>query len=391
MLEAFDQVRTVSNNQCSALLERPGYQRDREISRVKELEKTKRTLLALSLTFLAVSIAAVGFAYATDDSASSKVSQSSSMESQRTLVIDQGPSYVLVRNNIRQGSINSHFGLWFSTAHGIVLREEFSRNSEIGTNESEANFHLMVAYVSLVEFKDANGNGAFDNGTDTLVQTVSLRNLAYTPPMYVPITSQDGKKGISIAANSTASATNFIFGVKADLFGQYAVIDGKVIAPTESKITTYILNFPFKDSTDKVALQVVAVSAYNIEHETSASENIIRVRSSTAQGFYTWTTTATVKGQTVSVAPGYETVKNHAVINLAYPSGTSIIHDPILGIDFSLPSFVDSSLLVMVAIAGVAVAGVLLYAGRREIARIFSPKVFFAVRRTEISPKTKRS
>src|SRR2546422_37638 len=283
ILEAFDQLRPVSNNQCSALLERPGYQRDREISRVKELEKTKRTLLALSLTFLAVSIAAVGFAYATDDSASSKVSQSSSMESQRTLVIDQGPSYVLVRNNIRQGSINSHFGLWFSTAHGIVLREEFSRNSEIGTNESEANFHLMVAYVSLVEFKDAN---------------------------------------------------------------------------------------------DKVALQVVAVSAYNIEHETSTSENIIRVRSSTAQGFYTWTTTATVKGQTVSIAPSYETVKNHAVINLAYPSGTSIIHDPILGIDFSLPSFVDSSLLVMVAIAGVAVAGVLLYAGRREIARIFSPKVF---------------
>ena len=347
-----------------------------DIFPVKVSEKTKKTLIALSLAFLAVSIAAVGFVYATEDSASSNVNKASSTEIHRTLLIDQGANFVLVRANIQQGSIDSHFGLWFSTAHGIVLREEFSRNSEIGTNETEANFHLMVAYVNLVEFKDVNGNGAFDNGTDTIVQTMSLRNLTYTPPMYTQIASQDGKKGIEVTANSTASATNFIFGVKADLFGQYAVVDGKVIAPTQSKITTYILNFPFKDSSDKVALQVVAVSAYNIEHETSTSENTIRVRSSTAQGFYIWTTTATVNGQTVSVSPSYETVKNHAVINLAYPSGTSIVHDPILGIDFSRPSFVDTSLLIMVAIAGVAVAGVLVYAGRREIARIFSPKVF---------------
>jgi len=292
------------------------------------------------------------------------------------LLVEQGSNFVLVRANLQQGSLNSHFGLWFSTAHGIVLREEFSRNSEIGDNESEANFHLMVAYVGLVEFKDVNGNGAFNNGTDTVVQLMSLRNLTYTPPLSTPITSQDGKHGIQIVANSTASATNFVFGVKADLFGQYAVVDGKVIAPTESKITTYILNFPFKNTGDKVALQVVAVSAYNIEHETSTSENTIRVRSSTAQGFYTWTPSATVDGQTVTVKPSYETVRNHAVINIAYPSGTSIIHDPILGIDFALPSFVDTSLLIMVAIAGVAVAGVLVYAGRREIARIFSPKVF---------------
>ncbi len=292
------------------------------------------------------------------------------------MLVEQGSNFVLVRANLQQGSLNSHFGLWFSTAHGIVLREEFSRNSEIGDNESEANFHLMVAYVGLVEFKDVNGNGAFDNGTDMVVQLMSLRNLTYTPPLYTPIISQDGKHGIQIVANSTASATNFVFGVKADLFGQYAVVDGKVIAPTESKITTYILNFPFKNTSDKVALQVVAMSAYNIEHETSTSENTIRVRSSTAQGFYTWTSSATVDGQMVAVAPSYETVRNHAVINIAYPSGTSIIHDPILGIDFALPSFVDTSLLIMVAIAGVAVAGVLVYAGRREIARIFSPKVF---------------
>ena len=339
------------------------------------VRKTKKTLIALCLAFLAVSIAAVGFAYATDDTGS-RANMSSSNENHRTLIVDQGSNFVLVRANIQQGSIDSHFGLWFSTAHGIVLREEFSRNSEIGDSESEANFHLMVAYVSLVEFKDVNGNGAFDNGTDTIVQEINLRNLTYTPPIATPITSQDGKHGIQIVANSTASATNFIFGVKADLFGQYAVVDGKVIAPTESKITTYILNFPFSNTTDKVALQVVAVSAYNIEHETSTSENTIRVRSSTAQGFYTWTATATVNGQTATVAPSYETVRNHVVINLAYPSGTSIIHDPILGIDFALPSFVNTSLLIMVAVAGVAVAGVLIYAGRREIARTFSPKVF---------------
>jgi hypothetical protein len=341
------------------------------------VRKTKKTLVALSLAFLAVSIAAVGFAYATENSASSNASQFTSIETERSLLIDQGANFVLVRANIQQGSISSHFGLWFSTAHGIVLREEFSRNSEIGDNESEANFHLMVAYVSLVEFKDVNGNGMFDNGTDTVVRVMSLRNLTYTVPTYIPITSQDGKHGIEIAANSTASATNFIFGVKADLFGQYAVVDGKVIAPTESKITTSILNFPFKSTSDMVALQVVAVSAYNIEHETSTSESTIRVRSSTAQGFYTSSLTAMVDGKTVTIAPpSTETVRYHAVISVAYPYGTSIIHDPILGIDFGLPSFVDTSLLIMVAIAGVAVAGILVYAGRREIARIFSPKVF---------------
>jgi len=250
----------------------------------------------------------------------------------------------------------------------------FSHESEISDSENESNFHMIVAYINLAEFKDVNSNGVYNPGTDLSVNNVSLASLTYTEPTATMITSQDGKQGVDLYVNGTGTGGLF-FSVKADLFSQYALVNNKFIQPTETKITTTINGYAPKQAGDMVALQVVAISQYSIEQDTATTDNTLRVRSATAQGFYNWTPTASVDGKTVTVGSSVSKLGKLWAINLAYPTGNSIVHDPILGFTFTATPLLSGALLIGAAITSLAVFGVLVYAGRRQLARIVAPKL----------------
>ncbi len=289
-------------------------------SSVKVRKKLKKIIVPLLISFLAIGIVSTAFVYASaDDSQTSNV-----MQVERKLNINDTPQGVLIRSNVEQGTVENHFGLLFNTVHGIVIYVAFSQENDVGSNESEAAPHLRIAYVSLTEFKDNNGNGGLD-ANDTIVQTVSLQNLTYTQPSWKMITSQDGKPGYELASNATARDGVF-FGVVADIYQQYARVGNTLIPPTSTKITTTIQRFPFKQSGTKLALSVRATSAFRLEDETANSEQSIGVRSATAQGFYSWTPNAMVEGQSVPVASTTEKVQHKWLINLSYPQGQTIVH-----------------------------------------------------------------
>src|SRR5213594_1198642 len=234
-------------------------------------------MIPMLLGLLATSLAMTGFVHAAGDDPSTQ-NANAEMKLHRSMIIDTSPDAVLIRTNVANGTVENHIGILVSTAHGIMIHVAFSHETEISDVENEGFLHLRIAYVSLTEFNDTNRNGALDS-TDNAVQVISLQNLSYTPPSWKPILSQDNKRGVEIMSNATDTRTGLFFGIVADIFPQYAIVSNVIVPPTATKITTTINNFPFKSTADKLALQVRAVSASQIEQETPTSDQTIRVRS----------------------------------------------------------------------------------------------------------------
>jgi len=301
----------------------------------------------------------------------------------RDVRIDASPTAIMIRSEVENGTVENHFGLLVATQRerddhvrdGLVIHVAFSHETEVGDVENEAFLYMRIAYLALTEFVDTNGNGALDTGVDNVIKHVPL-NTTYAPLEYSSILSDDGKQGWRIVARTE----NGLFEVTAEMFPQYAVVDGTIVPPTATKITTVINNFPFTnpgDPNDRVALRILAISKTVIEHETPTTEEKIRVRSATAEGFFTWAPTAQVDGVTVNVKSSLTRLERPRwIINLAYAQGSSIVHDPILGFSFGSTPILTSRLLIGAAIAATAMFGVLVYLGRRQLAGVFTPKPF---------------
>ncbi len=338
----------------------------------------KKILAPLLLALMAMSMTTLAYGYTNYP----RTTTDQTVQTKTIRMIDPYASpdgtFVIIRSGVQNGTVENHFGILVSTyrltdtsfTHGLVIHVAFSQEVDIGDVENTAFLHIRIIYLGLTEFSDTNGNGALDTGVDTVVKTIPL-NVTYVPLEFSPIVSEDGKYGYEV----TATTSNGMFSVKADIFPQYAVVNGTIVSPTATKISTTINNFPFDNPDDKVALRVMAQSRMVLEHETPSLEERIRVRSATAQGFYEWAPTATVDGQPVQVVSSLTRLDNgHWIINLAYPSGTTILHDPILGFDFGATPLLTGRLLIGAAIAAIAVFGVLVYVGRRQLVRVFNPK-----------------
>ncbi len=334
----------------------------------------KKMLAPLLLALLAISLTGVTFAHEANDPQRTSGDQNDHDNDERHMDISSSSNEVIVRSRVENGNVENHFGLFFTNSHGVVIHVAFSQESEVGDQETDAFLHLRIAYVNLTEFTDTNDNG-LDPG-DTIVKTISLQNLTYTALDQMPgtITSQDGKTGFEIRTNSTNGPNGMVFGVIADIFPRYAVIDNTIVPPTATKITTLINGFPFNDPRDKVALQVRAESKMTIEHDNPPNEERIRVRSATAEGFFTISPNATVDGPSVPVQTTFTKTEHLWVINIAFQQGSTIFHDPVLGFDFGPTPILTTSLLIGAAVASLAVFGLLVYLGRRQLARVFSPK-----------------
>ena len=299
---------------------------------------------------------------------------------ERDVRIDASPTAIMIRSEVENGTVENHFGLLVATQRerddhvrdGLVIHVAFSHETEVGDVENEAFLYMRIAYLALTEFVDTNGNGALDTGVDNVIKHVPL-NTTYAPLQYSAVVSEDGKQGWRIVARTE----NGLFEVTAEMFPQYAVVDRTIVPPTATKITTVISNFLFDRTDSRVALRVMAISKTVIEHETPTTEEGIRVRSATAEGFFTWAPTAQVNGGTVNVESSLTRLERPRwIINLAYDRVSSIVHDPILGFSFGSTPILTSRLLIGAAIAATAMFGVLVYLGRRQLAGVFTPKPF---------------
>ncbi|MFQ5710701.1 MAG: PepSY domain-containing protein [Candidatus Geothermarchaeales archaeon] len=272
-----------------------------------------------------------------------------------------------VESKIEKEDMENEFKVTFETKEGVNIEVKYEAEAEMGENETEAELKLGVIFLSIVEYIDNDGTGAL-SANDTTVQIIKLTELSYSQPNVTLIRSEDNETGYRFESHSLG---NFTFQIIAVVFEKYALVNGTLVSPTETKITIGIENFPYKNETSMLALQISATSKMEIEEETSNTEREVKVVSEIAEGYFSWVDWVIVDGDNQTVGSSLTQSEGGTLINLCYPRGNSIVHDPKLGVGVKVPLVLTPLLTTpayMTTIVAVTLVAMALYfIGRREL------------------------
>ncbi len=212
---------------------------------------------------------------------------------------------------------------------------------------AEEEVEMRVTFHRVIEFEDADGDGAYSPLDDDLVREFFVEGLAVEDLTSGPF-EVDGKVGQRIMVNYTfPGAGNFslVFWV----FGQFAFVNGVPVRPSEAKIDIHIEDFPFLKDESLVAVDLIVKTEFEIESEdVTADELIARGEEHTA--FFRWASEATVDDVTkpvnstlvsekikVEIESDEGEFENRTRLFLTYARGAVIVHDPTVGIAAVVP------------------------------------------------------
>jgi hypothetical protein len=234
----------------------------------------------------------------------------------------------------------------------VALYNATGSSSDGGRNMSVTWAVGGISLLGLFEFNDTAGTGVYNKTQDG--QPLSKINFDEIPWTLTTkqITGPGGASGYEI--DITGTNGTFSFTMSADIFNTGVVIAGTPVAPTEAKINFSIQNYPFVSSNGDLALiaifggqqhygnisTVISVSTTGSGDETVETYNRQTTASISKSSFsyFTWSSTATVDGQSKPVQSEQLNNGTFYRILLNYPHGNSILHDPILGVGVGSPS-----------------------------------------------------
>jgi hypothetical protein len=224
------------------------------------------------------------------------------------------------------------------------IKVSIERSTHNGTAEPE--IEAEVEFREIIEFVDSNGNGAYESGDDE-ISSFDLRDTEYNELDYTTATTADGETEHIV----TAQTSNGIFRVVLHAVGDFAVIESGVISPSEIKLDLIIEDYPYEEDNTQLALMAKLETEAEVdlhdddEDDEEDDEDELKITAPEAEAFFSWANNATVDGQ---VTPVYTTIvpdENGKKIFFAYTRGTSINHDPKLGVPYlTLPS--DTGVLI---------------------------------------------
>jgi len=253
---------------------------------------------------------------------------------ERKLEIETSETKAKVESEIETEDMENEIEIELSAEEGVSIELKYKNETETDEEEIEAELELKVQFLSMVEYIDSDKSGNL-TGEDARVQTLDLEELSYSGPEVSTITSVDGETGYRFELIGTLD--DFEFNITAVLFSSYALVDNTLVSPTETKITIGIRNFPFEDDTSALALQSKATSKMEIEKEDETTESEIKVKSAIAEGYFSWESWAIADDVNRAVNHSFTKTDHGTLINLCYPQGSTIIHDPKLGVWIQLP------------------------------------------------------
>ncbi len=111
------------------------------------------------------------------------------------------------------------------------------------------------------------------------------------------------------------------------------------ISPTEVKVDFIINNFPWNSTTSRLALFSAFGGVSSSAQVTRADNQTTAINYKNAFAYFTWASTATVDGSTVSVVSNQTSKDSGAIqeVQMNYPHGSSITDDPIIGVGSGSP------------------------------------------------------
>lgn len=256
-------------------------------------------------------------------------------------------------------------------------RVSVKHEEKSGGDESEQK--LEARLLALVEFVDANGNGAYDPeetiasawGLGKAAKDARIRTngtVAWRDLEVRDVSSGDlaGKK-LSGRASFGPNAT---FGLDFYVYGNLTFVGDAPLAPTEAKIDVVVQHYPYARADSALAVIVDLYAKEEVEADAgdARTEGMYSEMSAGALDFrltFTWLENATVDG--VDRAVRSTVLKNQekieedgiaqkARVALSYARGDLIVHDPTIGARYEAASADARAVPVPAVSLAVAVA-----------------------------------
>lgn len=241
---------------------------------------------------------------------------------------------------------------------------KFELEYEEETEALETEQKLEVRLSRLLEFVDGDGDGIFDEG-ETILSSYAIGSDGDDLSGDVPengsvLWAQPTLSDLSVGAmtgkkiearGSFGADGNATFGLDIMVFGDFTMLNGSQLMPTDVKIDFLILDFPYTSNDSQVGLLMKTKTKQEQERENEhidADEDGIVASSATDLSAvnlaFTWKSMANIDGVDATVgttvlaqeveseADEYE-FKQRFV--LSYARGDAIIHDPVAGVAYA--------------------------------------------------------
>lgn len=293
----------------------------------------------------------------------------------RQLDISASADHVEIESQLESGGTEDSFKIEVSTSpDGVEFKVGF--DTENSTAETEREFE--VQFEKIVEYIDDNSNGLYDKETDTEVQTLRLES--FNPIAYSVENHTDGR--IHILKVTT---TDDVFSAVIYAAGEFADINGTVIAPTQVKIDVIIQDFNYLENDSQLALEVKLEASMEKSYEDitedeedgrSTEEAAVDVIMDEVSGFFSWKETAEIDGITYPInASIVEVSPTQQNIYLNYVRGDVIIHDPKVGFEnllvgtsgiIGIGELLADNFVPVAAIGAIAAIGMIALVKRRS-------------------------
>lgn len=282
---------------------------------------------------------------------------------------------------------------------------KFKLKFEEETGQVETEQKLEVVLQRLFEYRDANGNGAYDDG-ETVVSAYRIGgsgdSLSDAPDSgqmnWATPTIADHQVGAKSGKKMGATATfgpngSGEFGLDMMVFGDFTNLASGQLKPTDVKIDFIIKHYPYEadDTAIGLLLKTKTKQEVEMEHEDIENDEEGITASSTTDVnqvtlMFAWKQSATIDGVDLPVAT---TVLSSAMESeqdgsesefeykkrfvISYARGDVIVHDPVAGVGYGGMAATDAGWLdalmpgftTLLATASISVAAIALRPRRK--------------------------
>jgi hypothetical protein len=326
-----------------------------DLSKDKKLKKSmlkRKSLVSFMVFFLAMLLVVNLFAptviASEDDEDDDGIDDETEDLNERGVHVDQEPKRVEIESVLLNADRIEEIEVEMRAEDAIKVKLEFSKHN----NSVEPELEISVEFREIIEFIDENGNGLYDNGDDE-ISSYDLRDTFYDDITYYTQTTVDGETEHIMEAQTSDG----IFKVVMHAVGNFAKIESGVLTPSEIKLDLIIQNYPYEEDDSQLALMSKLESELEVEdeheheeehgeigedhlsEEEDEHEEKLVISSSDVTGFFSWLDTAEVDGVSTPVKTTWKNESDGGVkLYFAYERGTSINHDPKIGVPYLMVS-----------------------------------------------------
>jgi hypothetical protein len=297
-------------------------------------------------------------------------------ENEREVHVEYSENEVQIESSFENGDIENEFQIKVSAeSDGLKFKLEYQEENE--TLEAEIEF--QVEFREIVEFRDVDADGIYTDADET-IQVLELGD--FKPINYSVQTINNATVHVLFVETNDEVFSSTLY-----VTGEFADINGVLVAPTQVKIDVGIHNFNYTELDTQLALKVELESENEVDYEDSEdtedeehgyvddeyNEHEIEISLDEYSGFFSWIETAMVDGVEVEVkVTPLEMDFEENKMYLNYPRGIDIVHDPKIGVANLLTvntSFLGNNSFLYIAAASVLTLSGLVLIFRKRFKR----------------------